>query len=280
MLVSGFSIARNVTKFNYPIIESIQSVLPICDEFIINVGDSEDNTLEVIQSIRDKKIRIIQNQWDLSLGKEVLSHQTNLALAECQGRWAFYLQSDEVIHEKDLEKIKNRLLKYSDHDDIDALRFRWFHFFGSYYRYRIDRGWYQKQDRIIKNNGQIESYGDAYAFRRKDKKPLRTKQTGCFVYHYGWVQPEDMMTHRRVNAEKIGFTSLQTNERTQDYSFGDLTRFPVYFGTHPLLMNEKVQMHGFSRDDWANIRRKYWWHPAKIMRVRYKTGTRVKQRLQ
>jgi glycosyltransferase involved in cell wall biosynthesis len=111
MKISGFTIARNVIKFNYPIIESIESILPICDEFIVNVGDSEDDTLALIQSIKSDKIRVIQNTWDMSQGKEVLSHQTNLALKQCRGDWAFYLQSDEVIHEDDLPRLKSIMQK-------------------------------------------------------------------------------------------------------------------------------------------------------------------------
>ena len=106
MKISGFTIVRNAVKFNYPVVASISSILPICDEFIVNVGDSEDGTLELIRSIDSPKIRIIQNQWDMSQGSEVLSQQTNLALKECRGDWAFYLQSDEVIHEDDLNKLK------------------------------------------------------------------------------------------------------------------------------------------------------------------------------
>ena len=112
MRVSGFTIARNAIKFNYPILESIQSILPICDEFIVNVGDSEDDTLDLIHSIKSDKIRIIQNDWDLSQGAEVLSYQTPQALAESVGDWAFYLQSDEVIHEDDHGKLMRIMQKY------------------------------------------------------------------------------------------------------------------------------------------------------------------------
>jgi hypothetical protein len=38
MKISGFSFVRNGIKLYYPVIESIQSILPICDEFIIAVG--------------------------------------------------------------------------------------------------------------------------------------------------------------------------------------------------------------------------------------------------
>jgi glycosyltransferase involved in cell wall biosynthesis len=280
MKVSGFTIARNARKFHYPILESIRSILPICDEFIVNVGDSEDDTLGVIRSIGSDKVRIIQNPWDLSRGAEVLSQQTNLALKECTGDWAFYLQSDEVIHEHDLPKLKRMMRKYVHAGDVDALRFKWFHFYGSYFRYRIDRGWYQKQDRIIRNNKTIESCGDAFGFRRVDGKDLKRKNTRCFLYHYGWVQPQEIMTQRRVNAENIGFTRLRDNERQGHYDFGDLSRFPVYFGTHPSVMQEKIRQHSLSQTDLGNIHKKFWWNPLKWFKVRYKTGRRIREKIQ
>jgi len=280
MKISGFTIARNVIKFNYPIVESIQSVLPVCDEFIVNVGDSEDDTLNLMKSIQGDKIRIVQNVWDFSQGTEVLSAQTNLALKECTGDWAFYLQSDEVIHENDLGKLKHIMQKYFYHEDVDALRFRWLHFYGSYFRYRIDRGWYQKQDRIIRNNGEVESFGDAFGFRRKDGRPLRRKNTNCFLYHYGWVHSEETMTERRVNAENIGFTVLKDSERQGQYDYGDLNRFPAYFGKHPAVLKERIDQHSLSLEDLKEIHKKYWWQPLKWFKVRYKTGRRVKSRIE
>ena len=107
MRVSGFTICRNAVKFNYPVVESIQSILPLCDEFVVNVGDSQDATPEVIRSLKDSRIRIIENAWDLSRGRDVLCEQTNLALKQCRGDWAFYLQSDEVVHQDDLPRLSS-----------------------------------------------------------------------------------------------------------------------------------------------------------------------------
>ncbi len=278
MKISGFTIVRNAFKYNYPILESIRSILPICDEFIVNVGDSQDETLKLIQSLNDPKIRIIQNPWDMSQKKEVLSYQTNLALKECKGDWAFYLQSDEVIHEDDLPRLLG-IMRRSFSQDIDAIQLRWLHFYGSYFRYRVDSGWYQKQDRIIRNNKTVQSVGDAYCFERLDQKPIRRVRSRCFVYHYGWVHPAPMMTSRRVNAERIGFTSLSQAERVEDYSYGNLGRFPIYFGTHPKVMKGKIKAHELSQEDYGAIRRKYWWNPLRLFKIRYKTWNRVKEKL-
>ena len=279
MHISGFTIVRNAVKYNYPVVESIQSILPICDEFVVNVGDGEDATLGLIKSIPSPKIKIIQRRWDMAQGKEVLSHETNAALQRCRGDWAFYLQADEIIHEDDLEFLRRCMQKYVQDERVDALRFQWLHFYGSYFRYRIDGGWFQKQDRIIKNNGQVESLGDAFGFKRKDGRPLRRKNTRRLLYHYGWVHPEEVMAQRRLNAEEIGFASLKEQERRENYCYGDLRRFPVYFGTHPHVMHERIAAHPLSQEDLKSIRRQYWWHPFRILKVRYKTGRRVREKI-
>lgn len=276
MKISGFTIVRNAVKFRYPVIASIISILPICDEFIVNVGDSDDGTLDLIRSIDSDKIRIIENKWDMGKGPEVLSQQTNIALAECTGDWAFYLQSDEVIHEDDLGKIRQCMMRHLNDQSVDALRFKWLHFFGSFWRYRVDSGWYQKQDRIIRNNGTIESYGDAFAFRRKDGKPLNSRQTNCLLYHYGWVNSLEDMKKRSANAIQIGYgDDKKTDSLTSGY--GDLTRFPAYVGSHPNVMAALIKGHGLSGRDWHGINRSCWWNPCLWFRVRYKTFRRVKQ---
>jgi glycosyltransferase involved in cell wall biosynthesis len=278
MKISGFTIARDVIKYQYPILASIHSILPVCDEFIVNVGDSSDGTLDLIRSIKSPKIRIIENRWNMAHGPLVLSEQTNLALKECTGDWAFYLQSDEVIHEADLPKLKRSMQENLD-KDVDALRFKWLHFYGSFHRYRIDAGWYQKQDRIIRNNGTVQSYGDAFGFERKDGKDLKRAHTGCFLYHYGWVHTNEIMAQRRKNAEAIGFVTLNEKEKKAQYEYGDLNRFPPYFGTHPAVMTGHIAEHTLSRDDLKEVVRRYWWHPARILGLRYKTSKRIKEKI-
>lgn len=274
MKVSGFTIVKNAVKFNYPVCEAIRSILPICDEFIVNVGDSEDGTLALIQSINDPKIRIIQTQWNMAQGSTVLSEQTNVALNACKGDWAFYVQSDEVIHEDDLPAIKQCLRRHLNDETVDALRFRWLHFYGSFWRYRIDKGWYQKQDRIVRNNGQVISVGDAFGFARRDGKPLRQAPTGCLLYHYGWVNSTDDLKKRLANAAAIGYA-----DNTKEGELGDLNRFVPYFGTHPAVMKERIAAHEASARDWMTIRQRYWWNPLLWFRTRIKTGRRIKTSL-
>src|SRR5215207_8727233 len=107
MTLSGFTFCRNMVRYDYPVVESIRSILPIVDEFVVNVGRCEDGTLELIRSIDSPKIRIVESVWDETLRKDgiIYSQQTNIALSHCAGDWAFYLQADEVIHEQDLPGI-------------------------------------------------------------------------------------------------------------------------------------------------------------------------------
>ena len=55
MKVSGFSFIKNALIYDFPIVEAIKSILPICDEFVVAVGESDDDTLELIAEYRSGK---------------------------------------------------------------------------------------------------------------------------------------------------------------------------------------------------------------------------------
>ena len=133
MKVSGFTIVRNGMLYAYPFKEAILSILPLCDEMIVNVGKSDDNSLDIVRSISDKKIKIIESEWDMTLkGGKVLSTETNKALMECSGDWCFYIQGDEVLHEKYYDNVRAAMKKYYNDSKTEGLRFWYQHFYGSY----------------------------------------------------------------------------------------------------------------------------------------------------
>jgi glycosyltransferase involved in cell wall biosynthesis len=115
MKVSGFTIVRNALKYDYPIVEAISSILPICDEVIVAVGKSDDDTLNLIRSIDSSKIKIVETVWNDALreGGRVLADETNKALAACakDSDWCFYIQGDEVIHEADHPAILDAMFR-------------------------------------------------------------------------------------------------------------------------------------------------------------------------
>ena len=194
MFISGFTFVRNAIVFGYPILESLKSLIPLCNEIIIAAGKSEDNTLGILRGINDKRIKIIETEWDESLKKSglVYSQQTNLALEHCQGDWCIYLQADEVLHEKDFEKTREQIQVADKNLNVEGLLFRYNHFYGSYDYIGVGRQWYRREIRAFRNTGNIISWGDAQGFRKRTDKgfeKLRAFQTECEVYHYGWVRP-------------------------------------------------------------------------------------------
>ena len=56
--MSGFTIVRNAIKNGYPVVESIQSILPVVDEMVVAIGDGEDDTEQLIRNIGSEKIKI------------------------------------------------------------------------------------------------------------------------------------------------------------------------------------------------------------------------------
>lgn len=247
MKVCGFSFIRNAEKFSYPVIESIKSILPVCDKFIMNVGNSEDRTLELIRSIPSDKIEIIESTWDESTRRngEVLSQETNKAFDRIPDEydWAFYIQADEVVHEKYHPSIRRSMEEWLDHPEVEALLFRYLHFFGSYDYNANSRSWYRHEVRIIRNNKAIRSYKDAQGFRIYNRK-LRVKPVHAYMYHYGWVRPPDIMQQKHVNFNRL-YHSDQWVERkvnhTKLYDYSSVESITRFKGTHPKVMEDRIR---------------------------------------
>ena len=265
MKVSGFTIIRNGVLYGYPFKESILSILPLCDEFIINVGKSEDNTLDEIKKLAASfpdKIKIFETVWDDSLreGGKMLSVETNKALEKCTGDWLFYLQGDEVIHEKFLPIIKKEMEDNLNNSDVDGLRFWYKHFYGSY-EYIQDnyRMWYIKEIRLIKNHRNIVSDGDALSFKYASGGNVKMKQIEAEVYHYGWVKPEETMLLKRKGFEKLYKNDAEYKEMMKTLTsyehFGDLTTFKE---THPAVMKDLINNSHLDFDPMIDSQRPDW----------------------
>ncbi|MDX1412011.1 MAG: hypothetical protein R3351_07620, partial [Nitrospirales bacterium] len=165
MKISGFTFCKNVVKFDFPVIEAISSILPFVDEFIINVGQSEDDTLDVIRSIKDHRVRVIESVWDESLRQDgkVFGIQQNIALSHCTGDWAFLVQADEVIHEDDWPIIKKAMEDSWDNPRVLGLVFQMLHFKGDYWS--LDPWMYRRATRVIRNHCGVQSTTDCCDFR-------------------------------------------------------------------------------------------------------------------
>lgn len=245
MLISGCTFARNTEKLGYPTVESIQSILPICDEFIVAVGagDADDTTRARIAAIKDPKIRIIDTVWsDLDrLRGKIFSQQTNCAIDECRGIWCLYLQVDEVIHERYLPGIQAACRYFAADDRVDGFLFKYRHFWGDYDHYFINHRWYPREIRIIRNGRNIVSVGDAQSFRYADRSKVRVVELDAEVFHYGHVRDPRIVNIRRKAVRHIykgerGAADIAENSM---FDYGSLERLPVYKGTHPAVMQER-----------------------------------------
>jgi len=192
--VSGFTFIRNGTMLGYPFVESIVSALPLCDEFVVAVGLSEDDTLARVQAIGDPKIHILSTRWNEQMRAKghVYAQQTMIAQFNCTGDWALYLQCDEVLHEDDLGAIGESMKRHLADPRVEALVFDYYHFFGSPDRIAGSPGWYRRAPRIIRNT--IRSYwpSDGLFFlvmdRNKRGRYPRAALAAGTIYHYGHVR--------------------------------------------------------------------------------------------
>lgn len=247
MKIAGFTIIRNAVINDYPIKEAILSILPLVDEMIVLIGNSEDDTEALIRSIPSSKIKVHHSVWDPSYftGGKILAVETDKAfrLIAPDCNWAFYIQADEVIHEKYHPAIREALTRYNENTKVEGLLFHYLHFYGTYDYVGDSRKWYNKEIRIIRNDPSIHSYKDAQGFRKNGRK-LHVKEIAAWVYHYGWVKnPRQMMTKKRNLAsfwqEQQSHNAAQNAAEIFDYSqFDSLDRFR---DSHPQVMEERVQ---------------------------------------
>ncbi len=256
MKVTGFSFVKNAIIYDYPVVESILSVLPICDEFVITVGKSDDDTLGLIKSIDSDKIIIHETVWDESLrkGGRVLAKETDkaFALVSADSDWAFYIQADEVVHEDDLTTIKTAMEKHKDNPKVDGLLFKYHHFFGSYDYIGASSAWYKNEIRVIKNDKSIYSFRDAQGFKKGKNKFLRVVPVDAYIYHYGWVRPPKVMLEKQTNFAKLWHDENKVEQEKNegevyDYTekVNELTRFE---GSHPKIMKQRINSKNWSFD--------------------------------
>jgi hypothetical protein len=239
MKVSAFTFIKNGQILGYPFLQSIQSILDIVDEFIINVGQSEDDTLSAIKSISSPKIRIIKSQWNDCMQDRgyVYGQQKMIAQFNCTGDWSFYIEGDEVYHEDDLEKIRNSMEMHLNNPNVEGLIFDFFHFYGNTNSILNSPGWYRSEARIIKNS--VRSYAPDGLFwlvldsNKKGRYP-KVKHTGASCYHYGWARNENLMNLKSLKVQKY----WNKQHVKIDYSQIDQSIIQEFKGSHPKIIED------------------------------------------
>ena len=244
MKVSGFTFLRNGRKLGYPFVASIRSILPIVDEFVVALGPSEDDTEKMLCAINDPKIRIIPTQWNeriqpgYSVKGFVFGQQKSIALFNCAGDWAFYLEADEVVHENDLPKIRAAMEKRLCDPRVEALAFDYLHFYGNANTIAWSPAWYRSEVRILRNTIPAWSseslFFNVVAGHKRSRHP-RAAHTGATIYHYGWVRSETQMNLKATATHKYWANETAA---TVDYTQIDPATLRLFTGTHPKVVRD------------------------------------------
>jgi hypothetical protein len=247
MKVAGFTFIKNAIKFDYPIVEAINSIMPLCDEVYVALGKSDDETEELIKSIDPYKIKIIKTLWDETLkeGGKVLAVETNKAFQAIPAYydWCFYIQGDEVVHEKYLPVIKSAMLSFKNNPKIDGLLFKYLHFYGSYNYVGNSSTWYNNEIRIVKNNKQIYSYKDAQGFRKNNNQKLTVKAIDAYVYHYGWVKDPRAMQLKQEQFHKLWHDQEWIDKnviKAEAFDYSKIDSLSKFMDTHPKVMLTRI----------------------------------------
>jgi hypothetical protein len=251
MRVAGFTFIRNAVKFDYPVVEAITSILPLCDEFIVAVGNSDDKTRELIENIGSSKIKIIDTFWNDALreGGRVLADETDKAFRAISGKcdWAFYIQGDEVIHEKYLPIIRESMEKWKDDSRVEGLLLKYLHFYGSYDYVGDSRRWYKREVRIVRHDPRVTSFRDAQGFRF-DNRLIRIKPVDTYVYHYGWVKPPELQQDKQKYFNKLWHDDewMKKNvPQVESFDYSKIDSLAHFTSTHPKVMVDRI-----SRKNW------------------------------
>ena len=180
-MISGFMIVKDVLGQGYPFIEAIASALPICDEFLVSDGYSNDGTYEVVQKICsiNPKVKVYREHWPKKTDVTVLADVTNSLLSRCQFEYVLSIQANEIIHEKSAPFIKALPGIFPV---VDTFSFPFIQFLD---KYKFAEGF---RLRLAKNHSGIIAKGDAWTLGASPsfirKKILRSLAHPTRFYYY------------------------------------------------------------------------------------------------
>ena len=242
--------------FQYPIVEAVQSILPLCDEVVVAVGDCNDGTKELVASIHPTKIKIIDTVWDnhLKEGGKVLAAETDKAFKaiDPSSDWCIYIQGDEVMHEDGHGEVYKAMQQWKDVKDVDGLLFKYLHFYGSFDYVGISSNWYRNEIRVIKNDKSIFSYRDAQGFRKGDNQKLNVKPLNATIYHYGWVREPKAMQAKQNNFIKYYHNLVPDQDEEKTYSgefdYSKIDALQKFTGKHPAVMQHRINAANWKFD--------------------------------
>lgn len=247
MKIAGFSFIRNALRYDYPIAEALLSIAPLCDKLFVAVGNSEDETLQLIQNLLPGKIEILETVWDDTLreGGRVLAVETDKIFQHIPSDydWCFYIQGDEVFHEEGYPVLRKAMQQYLHKMEVDGFLFNYLHFYGSYDYLAESSNFYRNEIRVIRNNKSIYSYRDAQGFRKNNKEKLNVIKLSCVMHHYGWVRQPKAMQDKQLSFNKLWHDDAWVEQhvvKAEEFDYGTIQTIKKFTGKHPQGMQQRI----------------------------------------
>jgi glycosyltransferase involved in cell wall biosynthesis len=269
--ISGFTFIRNGLTLGYPFVPAIRSLLPVCDEVIVNVPRSTDGTLDAVRAVGDPKIRIIESEWDERerVGDPIMRRHTDLALEQCTGDWCVYIQGDEVLHESTIPAMRRAMETNLGDTRVQGLLVDYTHFYGSFWTEVYSFGWYYKEVRVVRRDPQIRASGGAQGFRTTAGEKLRVRDSGGRYFHYGYALEPEVARRKRINLSQLyGKDKAQMANVGLKGFYTDDQKVKPFRGTHPAVMKDVVAEATWtyhSRTPLIRFRRDYFWEDIALI---------------
>jgi hypothetical protein len=234
-VLSGFTLVRNAVKLDFPIVPAIRSVLEVCDEVVVNVGKSEDDTRDLVTGIGDPRIHILDTEWDFTRKNIMLSIETQRAMDACRGAWGIYIQADEVLHERGAHRLKEKVAEWDADARVEGVLVNYRHFYGGFDRIATSRRWYRREVRCIRLGKDIRPYQGAQGFRvGPNYRKIRARPSDAEMFHYGWARPAKAIKEKLEISKTI--YPWGGNRFDKEQARGFLEWIPLlrdFTGTHP-----------------------------------------------
>ena len=222
MKLSAVISYKNCIQSGYPFAESILSMLPIVDEYLVNDGGSTDGTLEATKRLVEMypdKIKLYQINDFPCTRWHCVSDQYNKLIEDATGDWIFQGNADEIMHENDIGTYKAAL--GAAKPETIVLR----HLRHEIFNYWSETGWYDYWPARVTRN--IEGVFQDWPSLGGDEfiKPKWTwmqfppdceRLEGFKIWHYYMMFIENNMEKMRHDSEDV---ATSDKHRAQQFEF-------------------------------------------------------------